>query len=143
MKFTLKIDKEREEEVIVFAHEKSALTERIKTLISTSETEIFGYKDKEIIRLDESDIYCFYLEDGKLYAMSDSGIFRIKMRLFELEEKLSRNFIKINQSSIANLKKIERFGVSFGASLTVHFKNGYTDYVSRRRTKAVKERLGF
>jgi len=38
---------------------------------------------------------------------------------------------------------IKKFDVSFGGALTVIFKNGYTDYVSRRQMKIVKERIGF
>ena len=66
----------------------------------------------------------------------------IKMRLYEIEEKLGDDFVKINQSTVVNVKMIEKFSVSFGASLTVHLKTGRRDYVSRRQLKAVKERMG-
>ena len=52
------------------------------------------------------------------------------------------NFIKINKSCIANLKKIKRFDASFGGAMQVTFKNGHTDFVSRRNLKNVKERMG-
>ena len=55
---------------------------------------------------------------------------------------LGTDFIKINQSCIANIRQIQRFDTSFSGTLRVIFKNGYTDYVSRRQLKAVKERLG-
>ena len=64
------------------------------------------------------------------------------MRLYSIEEKLSEDFIKINQSTVINIKKIQRFDVSVTGTLKVIMKNGYTDYVSRRRIKNVKERLG-
>ena len=60
----------------------------------------------------------------------------------ELEEKLPLDFVKINQSCLANIKKIERFSASVGGSLKVIFKNGHTDYVSRRQLRTVKEKLG-
>ena len=60
----------------------------------------------------------------------------------QLEEMLDDSFVKINQSCIANIKKIDRFKATVGGSLTVIFKNGHIDYVSRRNLKNVKERLG-
>ena len=68
--------------------------------------------------------------------------FEIKTRLYVIEEKLPENFIKINQSCIANINQIERFDASISGTLKIRFKNGYTDYVSRRQLKNVKERIG-
>ena len=66
----------------------------------------------------------------------------LKQRLYQVEDNLDKDFIKINQSTIANIRMIERFSVSIGGSLQVIFKNGYKDYVSRRQLKSVKERMG-
>ena len=141
MKFTLVIDEGREEETVVYAKRKSELTDSIERLVSRR-AELTAYREDEIIMLDPSAVHCFVLEGAHLYALLDRGRARLKMRLYELEEILGDGFIKINQSAIANIAKIERFSVTLGTSLAVHFKNGYVDYVSRRRVKAVKERLG-
>ena len=68
--------------------------------------------------------------------------FQVKLRLYEIEDIVDENFIKINQSCIANIRQIEKVQATFSGSLSVVFKNGYTDYISRRNLKAVKERLG-
>ena len=60
----------------------------------------------------------------------------------DMEKKLPENFVKINQSCIANIDKINRFDASFSGTLKLIFKNSYTDYVSRRQLKTVKERIG-
>ena len=145
MKFTLYIDEGRDEEVIVYAHSKSKLTERLERLINEenlSTPPIIGYIGDDIIEIDPERVHAFYIERKRLYAALDDGEALIKQRLYELEERLTDSFIKINQSTLANIKKIDRFSVSIGAALTVHFKNGRRDYVSRRQVKAVKERLG-
>ena len=145
MKYTLYIDEGRDEEIIVYAHSENELTKRIEALINEQKLDthpIIGYIGNDIIEISPEDVYCFYIEDKKLYASLDSGRALIRLRLYEIEEMLGDGFIKINQSSIANIGKIERFTVSIGAALTVHFKNGHRDYVSRRQVKAVKERLG-
>ena len=61
--------------------------------------------------------------------------------MVELEESLPDNFLKINKSCIANIDKIKSFDATITGTLAVNFKNGYRDYVSRRRMKSVKERL--
>ena len=67
----------------------------------------------------------------------------IKERLYTVENTVGDSFIKINQSCIVNIDKIERFEASFSGALTVVLKNGYKDYISRRQLKIVKERIGF
>ena len=101
-----------------------------------------GYGEGECIPLKPWDVQCFTVENGKVYALTAEGKWQIKRRLYQLEEILPRAFVKINQSTLANLKQIERFDTSIAGTLKVRFKNGATDYVSRRNLKAVKERLG-
>lgn len=142
MKFSFFIDKNREEEVIVYAHEKTKLIDKIEALIAEDDFELTGYLDREAVKLDLADICCFTIENNKIYAVTGKEKYLLKTRLYQLEEKLSDNFIKINQSCIANIRKIRKFDASFSGTLTVVFKNGYKDYVSRRNVKKVKERLG-
>ncbi len=142
MKIKVFIDETHEEEILIFTHRKTALIDEIEELVNEFSTEITAYSDKEIIRLNLGDIYCFVAENNKLFAITESEKLLIKYRLYSIEEKLSADFIKINKSCIANIKKIDRFDTSISGTLKVKFKNGYTEYVSRRSIKAVKERLG-
>ena len=145
MKYTLHIDKEREEEIIIHAHEKSPLVNEIERLINAEKVitpPIVGYIGNDIIEIDPREVYCFFIEGKKLFASLKRGDALIKKRLYEIESRLDKDFVKINQSTVANMRLIDRFSVSIGATLTVHFKNGRKDYVSRRQMKAVKERLG-
>ena len=142
MKVNVFIDKNHEEEIQIFAHEKTALIEKIEELVNDFSIEIIAYNDKEIVRLNLSDIYCFITESNKLFAITEKEKLLVKSRLYSIEEKLSCDFIKINKSCIANIKKIDRFNASISGTLEVKFKNSYTEYVSRRSIKAVKERLG-
>ena len=142
MKCIITIDKEHEEEVLIFAHEKTKLVEDIKTLINDNETWLTGYSEGEVYRLLPSEISCFMVENNKVYALTDKDKLQIKLRLYQIEEMIDSGFVKINQSCIANIKKIRKFDTSVSGMLTVTFQNGYRDYVSRRNLKSVKERLG-
>ncbi len=142
MKLKIIIDENRDEEIIVYSHGKNRITQEIERLVSSSATEIAGYRNSDVFIIDYSDIYCFVCESDKVYAVTEKEKYRIKSRLYKVEETLGKDFVKINQSCVANVKKIRRFEASPYGSLTVIFKNGYKDYVSRRQIKKVKERLG-
>ena len=142
MKLRIVIDPNRDEEIVINAREKSHLVCEIEELVKNYSVDLIGYTENETVKLDLNDVYCFYTEDNKVFALMENEKYRLKSRLYQIEENLSDNFVKINQSCIANIKKIDRFKVTVGGSLTVVFKNGYVDFVSRRNLKNVKERLG-
>lgn len=142
MKCTLIITDEHEEEVVIYARERTKLTNDIEVLVCGSVPELIGYKENEVVKLTSDLISCFTVEGNKVYALTDSEKLQIKLRLYQLEEMLPDTFVKINQSCIANIRKIERFDTSVSGTLLIKFKNGYKDYVSRRQMKAVKERFG-
>ena len=142
MKCTLIITDEHEEEVVIYARERTKLTDDIEALVIGSVPELIGYKENQTVKLSSDSVYCFTVEDNKVYALTDSEKLQIKLRLYQLEEILPDTFVKINQSCIANIRKIERFDTSISGTLLIKFKNGYKDYVSRRQMKAVKERFG-
>ena len=142
MKLRIVIDPNRDEEITIYAHEKSHLVCEIEELVKNHSVDLIGYSENETVKLDLNDIHCFYIEDNKVFALTENEKYRLKSRLYQLEENLSDNFVKINQSCIANIKKVDRFKATVGGALTVVFKNGYVDFVSRRNLKNVKERLG-
>lgn len=141
MKITIITDKTKDEEIIIRLHEKTELIEKIEKLVNETSDGFIGYKENEAMMLDINDINCFITENNKVFAMTDEKLL-IKERLYKVEEKLDNNFIKINQSCLANIKKIVKVQATFSGSLSVVFRNGYTDYISRRNLKNVKERLG-
>ena len=142
MKCTVILDKTREEEIVIYAHQKNEMIFEIERMAQEKPLQLTGFLNEEIVRLELQDIYCFTVEGGRLYAIGESEKYLIKARLYNIEEILDKSFIKINQSSIANVKKIQKFDASISGTLKVIFKNGHTDYVSRRNIKNVKERLG-
>ncbi len=142
MKFTFFVDDSREEEVIVYARERNELVNRIEDLVTEKSCEIAGFNDGTAEILDTDSVFCFIVENGRVFALTEKEKYRIRERLYTLEEKLGSNFIRINQSCIANISKIKRFEHSPYGSLTVVLKNGTRDYISRRNIKKVKERFG-
>ncbi|MBQ4348202.1 MAG: LytTR family transcriptional regulator [Clostridia bacterium] len=142
MELKIVIDKNRAEEVLVFAHERSELVKSIESLVERCEKNFVAYGDGCVRKISADEVYCFVSCGGKVYALTENEKLLLKERLYQIEEKLGNNFVKINQSCIGNINSIKSFDVSVSGTLKVIFKNGYTDYVSRRQIKNVKERFG-
>lgn len=142
MNCKLLLDKNHDEEVLIYAHKETPLTKAIEKLVEEDSAELIGYIEREAVMLDLLEVNCFVVEDNKVFALTSKDKLNIRTRLYKLEEKLPDIFIKINQSCVANIKQIKSFDASIAGSILVRFKNGHSDYVSRRQIKNVKERLG-
>ena len=143
MNFRLIIDKNKDEEVVVTAHQRSALTDQIEKIVSQQmlSDRIAAYAEDEMLMLPFAQITCITVLDGKTLAIdTQNRRYRLKSRLYELEEKLPANFIRINKSTIANEAELKKFTPSFSGAVDAVFKCGYTDYVSRRCFAQIKRR---
>ena len=144
MKFKLIIDKEKDEELIATVHERSPLTDQIEQLVMqhTGTDRIAAYAEDDIKMLPFADIECITILEGKTYAIdSHNKRYRLKQRLYELEDMLPSSFIRINKSALANENRLERFTASFSGAVDAVFKCGYTEYVSRRCFAEIKRRF--
>ena len=142
MKFKLIIDKEKDEEVAITAHQRTALIDEIEALISKHTDRIPGYTEDDIKMLSVSEIECITVLDGKTYAIDTKNRrYRLKQRLYELEQQLPSSFIRINKSALANENCLDQFKVTYAGSVDAVFKCGYTEYVSRRCFAQIKRRF--
>ena len=142
MNYKIEIIENQNEDIIVYAKAQTDTLNKIEALLETQQGDLFGYVNGDTVKLSGQNIYCFFVESGKVYALTHQGKFQIKERLYQLEQQYKKSFVKINQSCLINLSQIEKFQSSIGGTLSVILKNGYRDYVSRRQLKSVKERMG-
>lgn len=144
MKFKLIIDKEKDEEVVATVHNRTTLIDQIEALIlkHAGTDRIPGYTEDDIKLLAPSQIECVTVLDGKTYAIDTKNRrYRLKQRLYELEQQLPSSFIRINKSTLANEARLDRFQVTYAGSVDAVFKCGYTEYVSRRCFTQIKRRF--
>lgn len=144
MDFRLIIDGEKCEEAVATVHERSALTDQIEMLVMqyAGTDRIPAYTEDDMKMLTYSEIECITILDGKTYAVDTAGTkYRLKQRLYELEEMLPTCFIRINKSALANENRLERFAATFSGAVDAVFKSGYKEYVSRRCFAVIKRRF--
>ena len=142
MKCSVSIDASHSEEVVIHAHARTKLVCDIEQLCADDALELIGTNERGAVRISPAEVCCFIVEGGRIYALTQDDRLQLGCRLYTLCEALSDDFVKLNQSCLANIRMIARFEASIGGALMVRFKNGYTDYVSRRNLKNVKARMG-
>lgn len=143
MKFKLNIAPECEETVVATVHARSALIDRIEQLVlqDQGDDRIPAYTEDDMLTLKFSDIQLIRTQEGKTFAVDGKGSqYRLKMRLYELEERLPSCFIRINKSALANERYLLRFTSAFSGAVDAVFHSGVTEYVSRRCYADIKRR---
>lgn len=123
------------------------MTEEINEIVrKISETQpqmLAGFNEDTVTILDSKDILRIYAANSKVYAVTDLGEYTLRLRLYQLEERLKgESFVRISNSEIINLKKVKKFDFSFTGTICVSLYDGTTTYVSRRYVSKIKEVLG-
>lgn len=144
LKLFIHIDKEFEETRVTIEGPK--LDEHIQELIDfihgKKQQFLIGKKGEMQHILKPNDIQYFHSENDHIFAVTDSDSFRLKEKLYELENILpANNFIRLSKSVIANLNKLSHFEASFNGTLCVYFKSGKKEYVSRTYVPMIKKVL--
>lgn len=145
MKIKIIIDKKyTEPEIHICNEEKNSETERLAKIVSqVVSTTITGYTDTGMEILTCDVIIRIYTENQKIYAATTNGIYRLHQRLFELEEILDgRQFTRISNSEIVNLRKIKRLDTSVTGTILMYLQEDMKTFVSRRYVSKIKKVLG-
>lgn len=145
MKINIDIDKRHEEpSITIKAPELTAeLQETIRLLQTKKKERLFGVKEDQTVLLDPDDIDYVFAERRKIYAVTKSQRYEIRMKLYELEEMLAPyQFARFSKSVIGNLNHIERFELSFNGNLCVYFYSENKEYITRKYVARIKEALG-
>ena len=145
MQVEIKIDPScTEPKVIIMAASMTEDVNRIVKKLSEDVPRIIsGSKDDKIEVLEPSDLIRIYAGTGKVFAVTDQGEYTLRLRLYELEERLDpHRFVRISNSEIINLKKVINFDLSFTGTIYVKLSNGTVTYVSRRYVSKIKRILG-
>lgn len=104
---------------------------------------ITGIKNGKVEMFEENDLIQVYANGGKVFAVTNKGEYALRKRLYEMEERLNqKQFVRISNSEVINLKKVENFDLNFAGTICVRLSNGTVTYVSRRYVKKIKKLLG-
>ena len=143
MKVELNIDKKFEETIVTISANK--VNDEIQNLVNYIEIKedyFIGVSDGKVRLLNLEDIIRVYVENRKVYVVTVEGRFIVRKKLYEVQSMLTKDFIKISQSEIANIKYIHSLDLGLRGTIVINYKNSDICYVSRRMLKEFKMKLG-
>lgn len=145
MQIEIMIDEKYKEPKIIIQTDKmtDAVDAVIKRISDETADVIAGFKDDTVVVLDPTEMFRVYAESGKVFAETSQDRYTLRLRLYEVEQRLEhRSFVRISNSEIINLKKVKNFDLSFAGTICITLSNGTVAYVSRRSVAKIKQRLG-
>lgn len=145
MKIEIRVDPSCQEPkvVIIAGHVTEEIRNLAKRLSEAAPQVLVGFRNGDAEILEPEKIRRIYAEAGKVFAAAEGGEYVLRLRLYELEERLdNRYFVRISNSEIINLRKIRHFDLSLAGTICVTFHDGTVTYVSRRYVSKIKQVLG-
>ena len=134
-----------EDEVLIRCSRVDDTIGRIQQFImeqSSQVGKITLYKENQEFYVPLNDILFFETEGEHVYAHTGDDAYRVKERLYELEEKLPKNFIRAAKSTVLNTKQVYSVTRNLTASSLVKFINSHKQvYVSRYYYQKLQQRL--
>ncbi len=134
----------QEPKIVILAGEE---TEELRRLVLELSGLALGpipvWLGEEARRLPQRDVLRFYTDGKGVSAQAEDGIYAVRLRLYELEERLDpRKFVRISNSEIVNLDKVTALDLSLAGTIRMTLNKTTAVYVSRRYVKKMKETLG-
>ena len=144
MEVEIRIEPGRQEpKLVVLAGEESEELRRLADSLSAlSLGPIPAGRGEERLLLPQGSFLRFYADGKGVSAQTAEGIFAVRLRLYELEERLDRRrFVRISNGEIINLDRVTAVDLSLSGTIRMTLDGAVQVYVSRRYVKRIKETL--
>lgn len=146
MKIRIEMDQTtKENEVIIRCNELDDEVLKIQSLLAQAMSQnksISFYKDGQDYYVNLSDILFFETTSHKVIAHTIDDEYYVKHKLYELEELLPSEFVRVSKSTIVNIEKIYSILRNITSASKIEFQNTYKRiYVSRNYYSRLKEKL--
>ena len=145
LKIRIEIDEGAEDdEIIIRCREFNKSIQKIQNYVLelSSQTNLVFYKNLTEYFLPLNSILFFETSDKGLDAHTIDDLYQIKNKLYELEEILPNNFVRISKSTILNVNHIFSIDKNLTSASVVQFNYTHKQvYASRNYYKILRQRL--
>ena len=144
MKIHLYIDPELQEtEIHIHAASYDEHVEQLMNkLKQTTKDTIAGHLDGEIYIIKLQDVYSIFTDAGKVFLQTDEDEYEVKQKLYEIEQRYSAQFIRVNKATLVHFEKIASIQSKVLGNPQLTLVNGVTVPISRNYFKGLKEAFG-
>lgn len=144
MKVEIKIsDDVPETNIVIYTKEITEEITQVAAAIKNATGKIITvWENGQIIVLRPEEIYMVRVENEKTTVYGKTQSYSCSKRLYEIEEIMGNDFMRISKSVLINLNYLDCVEPSFNGMMLLKLKNGSKDYVSRKYLPALKHYLG-
>ncbi|MEG0971781.1 MAG: LytTR family DNA-binding domain-containing protein [Lachnospiraceae bacterium] len=146
MKIQIEINSQlSEDEFIIRCRKVDGKVQKIQEVVADivkGQEKFVFYKGEKEYYLPLEQILFFETTDSKISAHTVDNVYLVKYRLYELEEILPKNFIRISKSTIMNLDHVYAINRNLTSASIVEFNNTYKQVcVSRYYFRTLQEKM--
>lgn len=146
MKIQIDFDENlKEEEVIIRCNRLDSTIQEIQKAVlgvTNASQKYSFYKDGKEYYIAIEEVLFFETSENVVNAHTKDDVYKVKYRLYELEEMLPRNFLRVSKSTILNVSHIFSIDRNLTSSSIVQFYKSHKQvYVSRFYEKDLRNRL--
>ena len=141
MRVTEKLVKSPDEEGVTLQYIRLTKDfEEIKEYVLHKGDTLTGYKQtREMESVRVEDILYFETVDGRVFAYTVDGVYEIKGRLYQVEEKVSRrNICRASKTMLVNVEHITSVRTALNGRLYARMENGEEILITRRYAKEIE-----
>ena len=133
---------EEDEVIIRCARVDNNVQKLQEYILSLSAPKMTFYKDSQEYYLPLEEVLFFETEGEQVFAHTKSDAFKVKHRLYELEEMLPRPFSRASKGTIVNTKQIYAIDRNLTSSSKISFTGTHKHiYVSRHYYKSLRDKM--
>lgn len=146
MKIKIEVDENTKEDEIIlrcknFDNRFIEIQKALEDILNKKNKIVF-YKEEIEYYFSIENIIFFETEKNIINAHTKDDIYNVKYKLYELEDILPSQFVRISKSTILNINHIYSISRNLTSASLVQFKNTYKQvYVSRHYYKILKLKL--
>ena len=110
--------------------------------INSIPNQIIASNNNEVYFIDLEKIMCFFSKDKYNYLRTSEGTYKIKYKLYELEEMFKqKDFVRISNSCIINTRQVKYFDTSILGTVLVNLNDNTQEIVSKRNIAQIMKLL--
>ena len=124
---------------VIYAPSRTAQVDQIMHRLAEPRV-MHAYDDRGETLIEADEIIRIYTENRRVMLESTAGVYQLRRRLYELEERLDTcEFIRISNSEIVARRWIRGLDFSLTGTIRLTLKNGVCCYVSRRYVSRIRK----
>lgn len=140
----LKTTEDQEEYAVLYLHEYTPPFQALAQYIEGEQYDpaiLLCYQGDVLHRIASTDIYYIESNHEIQTVYTENGIYETKRRLYELEDFLPHQFVRISKSAILNLSKVKLYKPMLNGLMQAELLNSKVTYISRKYLKEIKHRI--